>query len=46
MTYYLYDNEGNEIMQCTNKTLCDAVNWVYDNEQGYIINENGKGVEC
>lgn len=38
MTYYLYD-DGNEIMQCTDETLCDAVNWIYDNDQGYIINE-------
>lgn len=46
MRYYLYDDAGNEIMQCTDQTLCDAVNWIYDNDQGYIINEKGKEIEC
>mgnify|MGYP006922320229 CR=1 FL=1 len=45
-TYHLYDDGGNEIMQCTDRTLCDAINWIYDHGQGYIVDGNGKTVEC
>ena len=45
-TYYLYDDDGNEIMECTDRTLCDAINWIYEHGQGYIIDGKGKSVEC
>ena len=45
-TYHLYDDDGNEIMECTDRTLCDAINWIYDHGQGHIIDGKGKSVEC
>ena len=46
MKYVLYTDEGDEVMKVDNeKELADLINWAYEHEQGFIVDENGNMIE-
>lgn len=47
MKYTLYNNEGNEVMKANNDMeLADLINWIYEHDEGFILDENNNTVEC
>ena len=46
MKFTLYDNNGNVVKSaCNDAELAELVNWVYEHNEGFIMNEKGDIVE-
>ena len=46
MKYILCDKDGNEVKTGNDYDFADFVNAVYDNDDYFIMDENGNCVEC
>lgn len=46
MTYTLVDNDGDEVMKGNDRELGNMVNYVYQHDGAYILDEKGDIVDC